>query len=116
MIRIVLLGLLVITCCQAIWPFDSFHSVGNKRLLEPKNEMDAANVAQLAKRLADVEKSLTKFEKETRAKFDVVEKELLKVTATNRNFRLFAERFASDKVQQRETPNCKSGRNQRDYR
>jgi hypothetical protein len=53
----------------------------------------------------EAKESRAKFEEESqesRAKFAVVVKELLKVTATNRNFRLFAERFA----QQRETPNC----------
>ncbi len=115
---------LVFTCCQAIWPFHGFLNVGNKRLLEPKFEMDA-NIANLANRLAAVESrakfeesnaklkkesqesraNTAKLEKESqefREKFAVFEKEFLKVTATNRNFRLFAERFA----QQRETPNC----------
>ena len=103
--RILLLGLLVFTCCQAVWPFLGFHNVENKRL----SETDAAS---LSKRLTALENEesikkareeasearegvaeIVKLEERLRSQFAVVEKKLLQLTAVNRNFCMLAERL-----------------------
>ena len=108
--RILLLGLLVFRCCQAVWPFLGFHNVENKRLLEGKSEIDAilserltaleSKVAEAQKAREEAQKAREEAQEEVRAveerlrsQFAVVEKKLLQLTAVNRNFCMLAERL-----------------------
>jgi hypothetical protein len=107
--KLFLLGLLTLTCCQASWLFGGIHNVENKRQLESKSDIDDF----LVKSLKAVEKQVLLLREEVREareareeareesrrflfdferKLAAFERKVLKVSAENRNFRIFAER------------------------